>query len=63
MASRAPALTGALERAAGVLLDLVDEKGEQHQPGEHAGKILFAVAIVVLEVIALVFERVNPIVS
>ena len=39
------------------LLDLIDQKGQQHQQGKDGGQVLLAVAIVMLQAIALVLER------
>ena len=42
-----------------MLLELVDEKGQHRQVGKDAGQILVSVSIVVFEIVALVFERIE----
>ena len=52
-------LPGLLKEGASVGLELVDGKGQHHQQGEIAGQLLVPMAEVVLEMVALVFERVK----
>ncbi len=40
-------------------LDLVDQKGQHHQKGEVGGQMLVAMSIVVLKMVALIFQRVE----
>ena len=49
---------GSKQRAA-QLLNLIGQKGQHHQHGEHHRQVHFAVSEVVLELIALILERVE----
>jgi hypothetical protein len=48
-----------LEQRATQLLDLVDQKRQHHQYGKHYREMLIAMANIVLEVIALVYQDVE----
>ena len=41
------------------LLDLIDQESEHHQAGKDGGQVLLAMTVIVLELIALVFERIE----
>jgi hypothetical protein len=47
------------EEVPGVLNDLIDGEGQKHEQGEDGGEIFGAVPIVVLEMVALIFEGVE----
>lgn len=40
-------------------LDLIDQESEPHQAGKDGGQVLLAMTVMVLELIALVFERIE----
>src|SRR6266851_5840555 len=47
------------EEGTAQLLGLVHQKREYHDRGKHHGKILLAMAIVVLKMVALIFQRIE----
>src|SRR5215471_7396226 len=51
-----------LEQGATQLLGLVDQERQHHEHGKHDRQMLLAMAVVVLKVIALVFERIEGLV-
>ena len=51
-----------LKEGTTALLELIDQEGQHRQQSKDAGEILFSVAVVVFEVVALVFERVEGLV-
>jgi hypothetical protein len=46
-----------------VLQDLIDQERQHHQQGKDRGEVLVAEAVVVAEVVALIFEGVEGLVS
>ena len=54
-----PLLPGRLEQRTAPLLRLVHQKDQHHQKRQHHGQVLLAVAVVVLQVITLIFQSVT----
>ena len=50
---------GLLKEGTTALLKLIDQEGQHRQKSKDAGQVLFSVAVVVFEMVALVFERVE----
>ena len=50
---------GLLKEGTTALLELIDQEGQHRQHRKDAGQILVAVAVVMFEMVALVFERVE----
>src|SRR5207244_7498814 len=55
----APLSPGRLEQRTTQLLHLIHQKRQHHQRGKHHGEVLIAVAEIVLEMIALIFQRIE----
>ena len=55
----APLSPGRLEQRTTQLLHLIHRKRQHHQRGKHHGEVLIAVAEIVLEMLALIFQRIE----